>query len=371
MEIREQDKMLLRFLFSEAPYSAEELSFLLEGLDIDQEQSEYLLLLAHLGMRFQWKFFPEKIRPRLEGIYRAARLRNIYGIPWLKAQIDALHTAEIPVMFLKGMAMRTYYAPGTARQMSDYDLAVPKERFDEAKALLLDRDPSNCLTEVLPHAVTIVNNNRKVDLHRRIFAWNDSFVEPLWDAGFTIDFQGTSVYLLDPTDMIIHLLDSKARDTILNVHQDRRLMWLFDVRSILDEPSRVDWAATASRGKETGSSYYLKMLLPVLSEVFPEILSKQDLAMYFTKDPQDLVREKQIGKYKEVLAGYYDYALHHNKSKKSIAYRCRTLRHAWAKYKYYLKPEFESRNERLTFVQFLCRLYQADSLPALLLRDFR
>ena len=135
MEIREQDKLLLRFLFSEAPYSSEELNFLLDGLDIDQEQSEYLLLLAHLGMRFHWQFFPEEIRPRLEGIYRAARLRNIYGIPWLKEQIHALHAAGIPVMFLKGMAMRTYYAPGVARQMSDYDFAVPEERFAEAKEL--------------------------------------------------------------------------------------------------------------------------------------------------------------------------------------------------------------------------------------------
>ena len=99
---------------------------LTDGLDLDTANQNFLLMLSCLGFRNGWQGFPPEMIPRLKGVHRYHQASISVGIPWLVRQIRALTDGGIPVMLLKGVAMRAYYAPERPRIMYDYDLAVPE-----------------------------------------------------------------------------------------------------------------------------------------------------------------------------------------------------------------------------------------------------
>ncbi|MBR5383108.1 MAG: nucleotidyltransferase family protein [Clostridia bacterium] len=369
MEINDQDILLLRLLFSQEPYTEEQLNYLLEGLDLDQEKTEHLLLFAFLGNRGNWRFFPGPVKARTEGVYRAARVRNIYGVPRLKEQLRLLNEAGIPVMFLKGMAMRCHYAPGAAREMSDFDLAVPENRFTEAKEILLHEDETG-IGSVSPYAVTIESPQKNIDLHRWIFKRGGKPSSFVWEHAIPIDFQGMQVFVPDPQDMLIHLADSKARDLVQASHLGRKLMWIFDLRMIIEGMGTVNWAEITERAERYGLSYYLRTVLPAFSKVFPELLSESDLKTYFSKEKKDHIRSTELEFYRKAFLKYSSYVEQHGVKNYSFARTCRAVSHAWASYRWYLGPEFREEGLLSNFYQFLCLTCQADGVRSLVRQYF-
>ncbi|MBR5383111.1 MAG: nucleotidyltransferase family protein [Clostridia bacterium] len=369
MEINDQDILLLRLLFSKEPYTEEQLAFLLHGLDLNQEKTEHLLLLASLGNRGSWRFFPDAVKARAEGVYRAARVRNIYGVPRLKEQLRLLDEAGISVMFLKGMAMRCHYAPGAAREMSDFDLAVPENRYAEAKEILL-RENGTGIGSVSPYAVTIESPQKNIDLHRWVFKRGGLSSSFVWEHALSIDFQGMKIFVPDPQDMLIHLADSKARDLVQASHPERKLMWISDLRIIIEGMGALNWAEIAERAERYGSSYYLRTVLPVFSQVFPEFLSETDLNKYFSKDQKDHIRSTELDLYRKAFLKYSSYVERHGVKDYSFARTCRAVSHAWASYRLYLGPEFREEGLLSNFYQFLCLTCQADSLRSLVRQYF-
>ncbi len=370
MKIKEQDKLLLRLLFSEESYTEEQLSLLLKGLDIDREKKEYLLMLALLGNKNRWRYFPDTVRPRVEGIYRATRANNIYGMPWLKEQIKFLDTADIPVMLLKGMAIRCHYVPGIAREMSDFDLAVPEDLFEKAKETLLPKGERINFGGITLHAESITGPQRSIDLHRWVFKCGGKSAEAIWSRAIPTLFQGQKVYVPDPVDMVVHLLDNKARDSMLDIHSGRRLMWIYDIRAIVEKEEINDWQVVAERAAEYGVSYYCKLLLPIFSDVFPEILPKEELNRCFPMERKDKERSAQISNYKKAYLKYANYRTSHSDKTDIIMHCVQAVRHTWANYKWYSGPELKEQGEHVSFRRFVCLTYHTNSIWSLILRVF-
>ena len=153
--LTEREKILIRLLFEtmkkegEAlpdpdrpdmgiPDLEERIHSMTDHYDLDCPNMNYLLMLSVLGYRVDWKYFPSEIVPRLRGIHRFFQTRNVLGIPWLVERLQRLKEHEIPVMLIKGLALRYYHLPGVPRVMNDFDIAVPEDRFQEAMALLRD-----------------------------------------------------------------------------------------------------------------------------------------------------------------------------------------------------------------------------------------
>lgn len=88
-----------------------------------------------------------------------------------------LAAREIPFVLLKGIALRgRVYPPGT-RSMSDLDLLVPRERFDEAltagreAGFRLNGDSRRALTVSRYHERVLTLDGSLVDLHAGLSAW--------------------------------------------------------------------------------------------------------------------------------------------------------------------------------------------------------
>jgi hypothetical protein len=367
MEIGKQDKTLLRLLFSGSSCPADEVSSLLAGLDIDGERAERLLLLALLGIKTDWRAFPASLRPRLEGIYRSMRLRDIYGVPWLNGQIRRLAAAGIPVMIIKGMAMRTYYAPGVPREMSDFDLAVPKERFEEARDLALSAEGAAKAYDSI-HSQTIIGPQKDLDLHFRIFKYGVNTSPLIWERAAAFEYEGVRVFVPAPEDMFIHIIDNKARDEIRGEHTGRRLMWLCDLERVAEKGDIKDWKSVRDRAEELGSLYYLKDLLPVFSEVFPERLPPAELEKYFTKDAADRKKERQLSEYKRCFKDYRDYLASHKEEKYGISRALRALSFYRRTYSLYAGPDYRSAGAPVGFIEFFRETHHEGSMAAFLLR---
>ncbi len=143
--LNERERLLMRLLFDrlEHPEKEKAVRSLTEHIDIDTENMNYMLMLSILGFQTNWYCFPAEAIPRLKGIHRYCQAHNVMGMPWLLGKVHTLQNAGIPVMFLKGLALRCYYNKNVPRMMYDYDIAVPRDRFREAMTLLRSGDTVN------------------------------------------------------------------------------------------------------------------------------------------------------------------------------------------------------------------------------------
>ncbi|MBQ6395189.1 MAG: nucleotidyltransferase family protein [Atopobiaceae bacterium] len=234
--LSERDKTVLRLLFSEDGGTEEDIRFLTEGLDVETESMYFMLLLAAHGFRIQWRHFPEGIIPRLKGIHRYHQAHNLMGLPWLLEKVRLLQGAGIPVMLIKGLAVRLHYAPDIPRIMNDYDIAVPGDRFDEAIALLQDRDVSVKDTFRNSDAFFLESPVGKIelDLHRWIFKRMDIPEDEIWERAIPITVRGVDMLVMSPEDMLVHQFDTSSRTFITSELMENHVKAFVDMHSILD-----------------------------------------------------------------------------------------------------------------------------------------
>ena len=371
--INKKEKELLRLLFLERVCSeSEDIAFLLKGADFDNERFEYLLMLAVLGKKQDWRYFPNEIKPRLEGIYKSVRLRNIYGVPWLKEKLLLLNKHAVPLMLLKGMAMRAYYAPETPRQMSDYDFAVPEERFKEAKDILMESDSTLQPGPVSQHALHIEKQGKVIDLHQWIFKTHGGVSAGLWENSIEIAFLGAGVRVLNPVDIFIHIVDCKTRDLIKNIQSDRKLKWLFDTRCIIKKAGyeNWDWSKVADRAKELGSYNYVVYLMPYFSEVFPDTLSEADMRYFFPQDEEYQDWYKRVKKVSLVNEEFQAYIKNHCEDKFAWRRRLKALWRDWNHYHYYYGQELKAAGEKIGFFNYFCSVHRIKGITGLFKRVF-
>ncbi|MBR2671493.1 MAG: nucleotidyltransferase family protein [Oscillospiraceae bacterium] len=365
-KIGKREVLVLRSLVLKTPCPKGELPILFD-LDFEQEHMEYPLLLGILGVKTDWNGFPPHMRNHLEGVYKAARLRNIYGVPWLIKRCKILAQNDIPFMFLKGMAMRTYYASDIPRQMSDFDVAVPEDLFEKAKNCLIGSDKISKLGNESLHAVHIITDDTKViDLHRWIFKTHGDRCLGVWDRAISIPFQGIDAKVLDPVDMFIHILDSKVRDDIRSIYPDRKVKWLMDAGLIAVREKDWDWAAVADRARQLGSENYVKRAITAFQTVFPELLSTEELKKLFPQDNKYHRWDRRVERYRRVNK-------EHNEVSKN--YKGFTIKHVWSRFRYYwvsyhdyYGPELREVGETTNFFAYLFKVKNVSGFMELIHR---
>lgn len=237
--LSDRERILLPLLFA-APEKnktreyCKTIEMLTDYLNIDQEQLSFLLMLAVLGERMNWESFPKEIIPRLKGIYRYYLVQNLAGMSWLLEKIHVLQTAGIQVMFIKGLAMRCCYAPGIARIMSDYDIAVPRNRFHEAMNLLSGNNTCGESQAIWADTITGSVNGKPVhlDVHQWIFKNQGDADNGIWKRAIPVKVQDTTVLVPCPADMFIHQLHNQSGNCFRGEHSGNRMKWLFDCRHI-------------------------------------------------------------------------------------------------------------------------------------------
>ena len=210
-----REKLLMHLLFEGRGCSVEfpeKLKTLTDHYDIDYANINYSLMLAVLGFWRGWEHFPESVVPRLKGIHRYCQAKNVMGMPWLLEKIRQLTSHGIPVMFIKGLAMRFHYAPNIPRIMNDYDIAVPRDRFAEAMELLHDGKVTDKGTTLWSDTVVgrCSGNAIELDVHQWIFKEQGDTDPGIWNRAIPVRIQDVEVLVPSPEDMLIHQLNTQA-----------------------------------------------------------------------------------------------------------------------------------------------------------------
>lgn len=77
--LTEREGMLIKLLFLKDFCTKQDLDSLTKHYDIDAANMNYSLMLAVLGFRTGWRFFPPEVVPRLKGIHRYCQAKKCYG----------------------------------------------------------------------------------------------------------------------------------------------------------------------------------------------------------------------------------------------------------------------------------------------------
>ena len=284
LALNERERCLLPLLLG-GTVSAQDMRTLTEGLDIDHTGQEYLFGLARLGCRWGWEMFPPEMVPRLKGIHRYHQASNTLAFPWLLEKIRVLGDAGIPVLLLKGLAIRFFYDPGVPRIMCDYDIAVPGDRFEQAMTLLQD-EHSFDLGSNYPHHGRIQGERRCLEVHRWVFKHHGETGSDIWDRAVHFDLFGQDVCVMCPQDMFIHQMDNRARDIFINTFPGRRMQWLYDCRRILaTAEAPPDLGKLSARAEQFNVTNSLRYMLPAYAACFPGSFDPEGIRRIFPDTP--------------------------------------------------------------------------------------
>jgi hypothetical protein len=148
---------------------------------------------------------------RLKDLYRHSWAVNQLGLRIGRRAIDALRSADLDVLALKGGALiDSAYEDAGARPMGDLDLAVRPEQVPAAVEALrgarlvpVEADPVRALE--MRHSLAFRDaEGQEVDLHRGL-QWRAGLDEDFWRATVTAAVAGAPVLILCPADQLLHV----------------------------------------------------------------------------------------------------------------------------------------------------------------------
>ena len=164
VQIRQRDTQLLRLTLSENITDAD-MAELLDGCDISEESLHFNLLLARLINKHPNIKFPRKHIPRVQGISKFVRFKNLSLFNAFNQVGTELNRREIPILLMKGIALKQRW-PQSVRPMFDIDFAVPDERFKEAVEVAIQFGYTVICNA--HHSTDLVRGDEALDIHRHL-----------------------------------------------------------------------------------------------------------------------------------------------------------------------------------------------------------
>lgn len=276
--ISDKEKCLLRLLFGDE-YTEEKIALLIDNLEISFDNMDYLLVLSILGEKNGWRFFPTATAQRLRELYRYQQADNASKIPFLQKIVKLLCDEDIPVMFIKGIALRCFYAKGLPRQMSDVDIVVPEASF--TKALTLIKGAGYKTDNCRVYHACVTDGKNDMDLHSVIFKNMGDVYYSVWEDAIPYDFYGNRVYLPSPATMFLHQLDNRIRDLISGDHINRRLKWLYDSRMVANSFTADDYKKVSKASKALYVEKHARLAMKIYEEVYFDLFCETAVDDFF------------------------------------------------------------------------------------------
>lgn len=295
--IDDKEICLLKTLFGERA-TKETIEYLTEGINVDTENVNYMLMLSSLGFRDGWEYFPERIVPRIKGLHKFYQVRTASKIPWLLQQMDKLDAAGVEYMFIKGIAMYSHYAPNRPRLMGDFDLFA--DASDREKVLQCLLCEGMTVTNEEKKELTFVpkdNGGKKLALDVNFYPlrkFNSKELFPkMWNEGTLISFYGHRVKVPSYRDMFINTLCNRFHNYSRNESPLRRMKWLYDCACVAEQAAqntnRLKASDILKRSDEIGSRYAVMVLLPMFNQIFPDYI-ENDVSEYSGRDSKQYMK---------------------------------------------------------------------------------
>lgn len=249
------------------------------------------LLYLRLRDSAAWPRLPGDVQGALTAAFRAAATRTLLQEAALAGLTASLTSAGVRVALLKGAATgRTVYDSPAERPVSDFDLLVPRDQVEAARAVLVDlgfrelnlpqRGPLGKrlrrFRAELPFAGTGPQYaGLLVELHWALLEMPYYIhripMTEVWDAAEPVEPSGA--WRPDPATLLVHA----AAHLALHHSRDLRLIWLLDIDRLAASPA-LDWHKVVRLADEWNLALAVQTTLDVAARwlgtpVPPEVIA--------------------------------------------------------------------------------------------------
>jgi Uncharacterised nucleotidyltransferase len=219
--------------------------------------------LSHLGLGD-----PEL--PRLKGVYQYTWYRNQMLFEDGAQLVNALETAGIATMLLRGGAVTVAYYAGDAglRPMNDLDVLVPAASFGEAGRVALDEDWHPVDTakrrDRRERALTLENAaGRRLRLHTAPttdLTLPDADWNAIWSRTRPVELRDRATRVPGAADHLVHACADGAHG-----NSGASLRWITDTTALLTSTPDIDWDLVISLARRHHLSLPLQQVLRYLA----------------------------------------------------------------------------------------------------------
>jgi hypothetical protein len=269
-----RDELLLELAVG-GELEQKKLAQLFDGLDIAHECYRFNLLLALICDRMDFHGVPENFAPRLRGIIRYYHFHNAALLSKFSILGRALNAKGIPILLLKGAAMRAMDDQNRPRAMGDVDFAVPAT---EHNAVLVEAKRQGfSMTHRARHAVDLRNGQCQIDVHRTIFhdSQGAAAEEEIWRRASPVHCHGVDALLPAPEDMFLSLVCNEFRNILYSDRDLQYFQWIHDCAFLLQKFPDFDWCLLLATANGVGLVTQLKPMVGILRSMLPALVPEE------------------------------------------------------------------------------------------------
>ena len=268
--ITENDEKLLKLFFKDDA-TQEDLDNFLSEWDIEEEGGNRALMLAYFMKKHPELKYPQYIEPRLQGLLRYFKYRNLTLMSHFKRICSAIKKKNVDILIMKGGLLR-YYNPEYPRLMSDIDILVHDYDYKTAVDTALSFGYKYFAFE---HSLDIRDPalGLLVDIHRKLnmqtqtdILFNDDVYGRAHQARvFNVD----GIYVPCPEDamfiMLINLNKNLAQDT----SAQNFLYYVLDSMFLINYKPDFDWEIVKQTVIKTKSQLHIAIAVHFLNRFTP------------------------------------------------------------------------------------------------------
>ena len=201
---------------------------------------------------------------RLRAIYYQTVQLNLNLIHDLKQVLQKLNQDNLPVIVMQGMALLLQVYPDVGiRPMKDIDLWVLPKDYNKLVNALIDLGYRG--RKLYPHIFT--KGETIIDISTHIF-WADRIKarslllkknqEDIFYSADTFTVEGQQALCLNPYDQVLYLSLHVIK------HHVGRLIWLLDIKGLIESWTGDDWNKLLARAQELGLQKTLAQIIFLL-----------------------------------------------------------------------------------------------------------
>ena len=205
---------------------------------------------------------------QLRSVYYLTVRFNLKLIYDLKEVLQQLNQKNIKVVLLQGIhLLQQVYKDIGLRPLTDIDLWVLPETRDAVDEVLSGGgfEKDRLYLNIFKKGSTVIDLNTHILWADRIKSRQmliNQDQEALFKNCRTIDFEGQKAYSLSRTDQIIYLSLHAIK------HYADRLIWLVDLKNLLQDWQASDWELLVTRCKELGQESAVDYIMFLLTQLF-------------------------------------------------------------------------------------------------------
>jgi hypothetical protein len=275
--VSEQDQLLLNCIFIEEP-TQELLDHAMQVCDIEVLGGHKSLLLSYLMQANPELKLPDYSGPRIEGVFRYFRFANMKVLAHFSKIGRALNKASIPLLLFKGGAMKVL-RPELSRRMSDIDIVVPREHFDQAVQICESLGYLRTELEARHSVDFHTETENAVDMHHSLFGASKYvalfekklFKRAAKSRAYSVDF-----LLPCHEDLFFFVLTNFTK----NLHHKTSLKGLYfalcDSNFLQSDKFNFDWSIVRENAKLCTKEHEVRFAIEFMNMIVPGIVPDID-----------------------------------------------------------------------------------------------